>query len=338
MKRGFTLIELLVVIAIIAILAAILFPVFAQARASARTAVCLSNLKQVGLSVMMYTNDYDEAFPLSTISGMTAPANHGGTLVAYASWKHLCQPYAKNLQIMWCPDSLANFTNIYDPNTLIPAVGWPGYEFSGDMASNDCNPASPVYTGDPLCALSNGQYFTRGYVLNWMFGASVQYGAAAGSLTGAGGYNVLMTLASIPEAAETGLILDTKNVEAFSYPDSMNRCWQEQGPGGGKGQWNPGVTPNCCTDPTSPTGFRRPFGWWTIHKKGIQLAFADGHAKWERHQAYIQANHAKWDCLRRAEDAQTWPSGAYSAGGCGGIASVDLCRANAGALVAKEEL
>jgi prepilin-type N-terminal cleavage/methylation domain-containing protein len=62
-RTGFTLIELLVVIAIIAILAAILFPVFAQAREKARQSGCLSNLKQIGTALMMYTQDYDEAFP-----------------------------------------------------------------------------------------------------------------------------------------------------------------------------------------------------------------------------------------------------------------------------------
>src|ERR1041384_5867613 len=62
-RSGFTLIELLVVIAIIAILAAILFPVFAQARESARMSSCLSNLKQIGLGTAMYVQDYDERFP-----------------------------------------------------------------------------------------------------------------------------------------------------------------------------------------------------------------------------------------------------------------------------------
>src|SRR5258708_12714556 len=65
-RRGFTLIELLVVIAIIAILAAILFPVFAQARESARKISCLSNCKQMGLAAMMYVQDYDEMYPCNS--------------------------------------------------------------------------------------------------------------------------------------------------------------------------------------------------------------------------------------------------------------------------------
>jgi prepilin-type N-terminal cleavage/methylation domain-containing protein len=73
-QPGFTLIELLVVIAIIAILAAILFPVFAQAREKARAISCISNLKQIGLSLIMYTQDYDEAFPAATAD----PNSNGG--------------------------------------------------------------------------------------------------------------------------------------------------------------------------------------------------------------------------------------------------------------------
>ena len=68
-KPAFTLIELLVVIAIIAILAALLFPVFAQAREQARTISCLSNDKQIGLAIKMYAQDYDEAFPMGTYNG-----------------------------------------------------------------------------------------------------------------------------------------------------------------------------------------------------------------------------------------------------------------------------
>lgn len=90
-RKGFTLIELLVVIAIIAILAAILFPVFAQARAKARQTSCTSNLRQIGLSMMMYVQDYDERFPTSWAKGFPGDANF------------FVQPYMKNAQILLCP-------------------------------------------------------------------------------------------------------------------------------------------------------------------------------------------------------------------------------------------
>lgn len=91
-KRGFTLIELLVVIAIIAILAAILFPVFARAREAARQSSCLSNTKQLSLAAMQYCQDYDEMLPRSYDAG--APAK---------GWFDVIQPYIKNSQVFYCP-------------------------------------------------------------------------------------------------------------------------------------------------------------------------------------------------------------------------------------------
>jgi prepilin-type N-terminal cleavage/methylation domain-containing protein len=108
-KRGFTLIELLVVIAIIAILAAILFPVFAQARAQARRTQCLSNLRQIGLGIQMYAQDYDEQFPLDTDS----TADH------FLTWQDLIQPYAKNWGLVIDPDGGKKNT---DPNSFEPYV------------------------------------------------------------------------------------------------------------------------------------------------------------------------------------------------------------------------
>jgi prepilin-type N-terminal cleavage/methylation domain-containing protein/prepilin-type processing-associated H-X9-DG protein len=122
MRRGFTLIELLVVIAIIAILAAILFPVFARAREKARQASCQSNLKQIVLGVLMYTADYDQTYPIATITATgpdtsTYACGNGGwcdnkalTLPISApgqvrsDWVHArLDPYIKNTQLWVCP-------------------------------------------------------------------------------------------------------------------------------------------------------------------------------------------------------------------------------------------
>lgn len=104
-RRGFTLIELLVVIAIIAILAAILFPVFAQAREAARKTSCISNMKQIGTSVMMYTQDYDENYPLNNQSyPMSYIKSNGQQCCDYHnSWAKHMQPYLKNTKVFSCP-------------------------------------------------------------------------------------------------------------------------------------------------------------------------------------------------------------------------------------------
>jgi prepilin-type N-terminal cleavage/methylation domain-containing protein/prepilin-type processing-associated H-X9-DG protein len=107
--RGFTLIELLVVIAIIAILAAILFPVFAQARAKARQSACLSNMKQLGTGLMMYAQDYDETMPLNDIIGNgMAPLAGWRDPRAGDSWASGLYPYVKSLQIYVCPESVTH--------------------------------------------------------------------------------------------------------------------------------------------------------------------------------------------------------------------------------------
>jgi prepilin-type N-terminal cleavage/methylation domain-containing protein/prepilin-type processing-associated H-X9-DG protein len=141
-RSGFTLIELLVVIAIIAILASILFPVFARARENARRASCQSNLKQIGLGIMMYVQDYDEKYPMVWYGTMATPTSipvnpnivqtesgmpgtefqvgdsSNGVLGHYITWMDIIYPYVKSVQIFRCPSST-------------DAEYYPDYLFSG---------------------------------------------------------------------------------------------------------------------------------------------------------------------------------------------------------------
>jgi prepilin-type N-terminal cleavage/methylation domain-containing protein/prepilin-type processing-associated H-X9-DG protein len=114
--QAFTLIELLVVIAISAILAAILFPVFARARENARRSSCQSNLKQIGLGIMQYTQDYDEKFPMFRV-GVPAPGKTYG-------WADSIQPYVKSEQILQCP---SNSDVLPDRTSATPVSQQRGY-------------------------------------------------------------------------------------------------------------------------------------------------------------------------------------------------------------------
>src|SRR5277367_2598244 len=106
MRRAFTLIELLVVIAIIAILAAILFPVFAQAKAAAKATACLSNNTQLGLALQMYVNDYDDQmfFRANWAYSRAGYIKLSGAAYNPERWWNLMMPYVKNKNIFSCPD------------------------------------------------------------------------------------------------------------------------------------------------------------------------------------------------------------------------------------------
>lgn len=145
-RRGFTLIELLVVIAIIAILAAILFPVFAQARENARRTSCLSNVRQSGTAMIMYTQDYDETTPAVVHLGGGNDNDFYGVL----------QPYVKNIQMFYCPDRTEwtlNSGNDCSGQTINPQNRCIGYGYNW-------GPNSGIRTG----MVGNRVKFSGGYI------------------------------------------------------------------------------------------------------------------------------------------------------------------------------
>ena len=135
--KAFTLIELLVVIAIIAILAAILFPVFAQVREKARQTSCLSNLRQVGLSVQMYAQDYDERYTNTELGGNIDDAHE-------YYWGDMLFPYTKNWQMLQCPS--ANQKIVFKTGATTYSQQW-SYNYGiNDIIASDCKVAD-----DPSC-------------------------------------------------------------------------------------------------------------------------------------------------------------------------------------------
>ena len=167
MKRGFTLIELLVVIAIIAILAAILFPVFARAREKARQTSCLNNQKQWALAWQMYVQDFDENIPPYALRILN-PAGWG------TRWHVLLYPYIKNIQIRTCPSdpdgSTTGYGLSYGYNGYYLRDPQWGYSQGADILSEITYPAECFMTGETQA----GNYFiylptqtTLHYLVKW---------------------------------------------------------------------------------------------------------------------------------------------------------------------------
>jgi prepilin-type N-terminal cleavage/methylation domain-containing protein/prepilin-type processing-associated H-X9-DG protein len=207
-RSGFTLIELLVVIAIIAILAAILFPVFAQARDKARQAACLSNLKQLGLGVTMYAQDYDEMLP----DGWSYSADKK----TLWWWQDSVRPYVKNEAVYSCPSAS-------------PHMQWTALRPAGAP-----NPLVRDYIANAAAVSSeNGQWPPNRTSTDWM---------RVGPFTNNGGTGTAtQSLSNIQDPAGTIAIFDgQREIEIWAI--NMADCWRPTPLPPADSQWRwPGV-------------------------------------------------------------------------------------------------
>jgi prepilin-type N-terminal cleavage/methylation domain-containing protein/prepilin-type processing-associated H-X9-DG protein len=254
-SRGFTLIELLVVIAIIAILAAILFPVFAQAREKARQISCLSNLKQLGLADMQYTQDYDEAGP-----------NGNYFYGAPGGWASEIYPYVKSAAVYRCPDdptssdgqnisSYAINANTANPNDDIQNQG----ENVAYSLSTYSAPSMTVllYEVQGNTAIDVTSYYEDGTVAN-----GGEASAATWTITAGNG--------QVCHGSYTS--------DAFGYGTNGYPTYDPNGGGAPPGTLK-AATGNLGGIPGLSSAFVSPLG---VHTGGSNFLMADGHAKWLR--------------------------------------------------------
>lgn len=259
LRKGFTLIELLVVIAIIAILAAILFPVFAQARDKARSASCLSNLKQVATASLMYVQDYDETIMPARTQADFKSANGAACNRGFSPWVVLIQPYTKNWTMMRCPSQPEDPFDIWGTNaSSIPECNWalwPSYGINWNYLQKT--------TGDNAGCVENG----------WCPGGLPN-----------------ISIAQIKSPAATVFCTDTKAVGTstgwFSsfvvdspacnqdYRNNAWYCGTYSNHGWGTGN-TVGETNNFAGGKGGGTGL-----FHARHNGGGNVAFCDGHTKW----------------------------------------------------------
>jgi len=179
--KGFTLIELLVVIAIIAILAAILFPVFARAREKARQTSCLSNIKQITLGTIMYAQDFDEHLPQS---GHWLYVDGTRTMMY---WYRALEPYLKNEQILFCPSTTnKNSPGSWNYGFVVQITGYAGSTFAFNLpdgtnipVTNAPIPLSMVQSPSERVFVSDAQNFNT--MLTFWYRTDSSYSQVGGA-------------------------------------------------------------------------------------------------------------------------------------------------------------
>jgi prepilin-type N-terminal cleavage/methylation domain-containing protein/prepilin-type processing-associated H-X9-DG protein len=251
-RSGFTLIELLVVIAIIAILAAILFPVFAQAREKARQTSCLSNMKQLGLAGMQYITDYDETFPVLYFPVRNGPYWNNDSGQYHAMWVAELLPYTKNLAIGSCPSAKRE-----TPSRCVPAfniTSWPSVCVD---RGNDVHEPLPGANAIKVPAYQIG--INETIVFRAMNGSSDGYTRL---------YNPdPLPVSKVGKPAELPFIADS----TFILFQTMDRIMYANYPAPGNSFWG-----GWSTTP----GVNRNKPEWARHTGGSNIIFGDGHVKW----------------------------------------------------------
>jgi prepilin-type N-terminal cleavage/methylation domain-containing protein len=258
-RKGFTLIELLVVIAIIAILAAILFPVFAQARAKARQASCTSNVKQLSLGFQMYTQDYDEHFPYwSWTLSDPFSSGHDASIDHFESiWFNAIYPYVKNSGIYSCPS--ANDHTTLSQNSI---TGWAD---TSDMTKIGINQVfdNTILNYGMNERLHDGSAFGNGGSVSM---AAMNYPADT------------LVVADCTNPLTTGWLPDSTHPEQWDYV--LSRVAYPNLPPGG---WNNTATCGACQLDIPANAATSPyvdlFDQQTRHNAFSLIGFGDGHAK-----------------------------------------------------------